>query len=68
MAFCRTITLFGPASVRERARLLLENQPQIKRVDALAAGQLRLFMSEPIREEALVCLLSGSGISGFALA
>ena len=69
MAICRTLTLYGPAATREHAKLLLENQPQVRRVDASpGSGQLRLFLNMPIREEELITLLVHSGISGFSLA
>ena len=66
MALCATITLYGAQPSRERARLLLENQPQVRRVDASAGlGRLRLFLRSPVSEDELVALLAPSGISGF---
>lgn len=69
MAVCRTIVLYGPLSVREHAKLLLENQPQVKRVDAAAGfGHLRIVMTMPISEDELIALLAPSGINGFGIA
>lgn len=68
MAQMRTLALYGPLSSREQAKLLLENQPQVRRVDASAGlTQLRLFLQVPIGEDELLPLLAQSGISGFRL-
>ena len=62
-----SIALFGPLGARERARLLIENHPLVRRVDAApGAARLRLFLAAPISEDELVTLLEDSGISGFA--
>ena len=68
MAICRTITLYGPLSMREHAKLLLENQPQVKRIDATAGlGQLKMVLTMPIGEDELIALLASSGINGFGI-
>ena len=68
MTICRTITLYGTLSSREHAKILLENQPQVRRIDAAAGfGQLRLFLSAPIGNSELIDLLATSGISGFGI-
>ncbi len=68
MARVYTLTLIGPLASRERAKLLLENQPKVRRVDAEAGlTRLRLFLSAPMREDELLPLLEGSGLNGFAL-
>lgn len=68
MAISTTINLFGTLAAREHAKLLLENQPQVRRIDASAGFRsLRLFLSAPIREDELLTLLMPSGISGFAI-
>lgn len=65
----KTLVLYGSASSREMARLLLENLPQVRRVDADATmSELRLLLSGPLQETSLIPLLSGSGIDGFRLA
>ena len=69
MAVLRTIILYGPLSMREHAKLLLENQPQVKRIDASAGlGHLKMVMTTPISEDALIALLASSGINGFGIA
>ena len=66
MEACRTLLLYGAPAARENARLLLENLPQVRRVDAIGAGvALRLFFSEPVSENEMIPLLAKSGISGF---
>lgn len=67
-ASVRTLTLFGPPAAREMAKLLLENQPQIRRIDASSdVGVLRLFLCAQLEENSLIPLLAQSGISGFRL-
>lgn len=68
MSSIRTLVLYGPQSARESARILLENQPQIRRVD-FASDQraLRLVTTSPLHEISLIPLLAASGISGFRL-
>lgn len=66
MNFCKTIYLYGSAASREHTKLILEDQPQIKRIDASAdLSQLRLLLSVPFSEESMIPLLQKSGISGF---
>ena len=68
MAQMRMISLYGPLSSREQVKLLLENQPKVRRLDASAGlTQLRLFLSDPLSEDELLPLLASSGISGFRL-
>jgi len=68
MASMKTIVLFGSQSARDAARSLLENQPQIRRVDSSGDMRtLRLIITSPIEEISLISLLSASGISGFRL-
>ena len=68
MAQMRTLSLYGPLASRERVRLLLENQPQVRRLDASAGlTQLRLFLSDSLSEDEVLALLASSGISGFRL-
>ena len=63
-----TIVLYGTKSSRESARVLLENQPQIRRIDSLSDMRiLRLITNTQIDEISLIPLLSASGISGFRL-
>lgn len=64
----RTIALYGSASSREQAKLLLENLPQVKRMDVSAdMAEVRLILRSPLRENSLIPLLAQSGISGFRL-
>ena len=68
MAQMRMLALYGPLASREHAKLLLENQPQVRRIDASAGlTQLRLFLTNPLSEDELLPLLASSGISGFRL-
>lgn len=68
MPSCRSIILYGPLNARKMAKLTLEDQPQVKRIDASAdLSQLRLLLSPPLSESDLIPLLAKSGISGFKL-
>lgn len=66
MAYCQSLLLYGSADARDRARALLENLPQVRRVDA-KGGQLRLLLHTPIAESEYLTLLEKSGVSGFSL-
>lgn len=60
------IQFFGTAESCEKARLLLENHPQIKRIDQ--SGMRRtwtLLLYENISEMKLIPLLAKSGINGW---
>ncbi len=64
-----TLMLYGPPAARELAKLTLENQPQIRRIDAAEdLSELKLLCSPPVAERELVAWLSDSGISGFRIA
>lgn len=66
MNFCKTIHLYGSLASREHTKLILEDQPQIKRIDASSdLSQLRLLLSAPFSEGSVIPLLQKSGISGF---
>lgn len=68
MNLLKTITLYGSASSRECARLLLENLPQVKRMDVSQdMGEIRILLSDPLYESNLIPLLANSGVSGFRL-
>lgn len=68
MGLCRTVALYGTPASREMAKLLLENQPQVRRVDASGdASELKLLLSQPMKEGELIPLLAKSGISGFRI-
>ena len=61
-----TLALYGACSARKQAQALLENCPQVRRVDALGDGRtLRLTMTDPLPEGELLTLLRASGVSGF---
>ena len=66
MAYCQSLLLYGSADARDRARTLLENLPQVRRVDA-NGGQLLLLLHSPITEREYLTLLEKSGVSGFSL-
>ena len=66
MAFSLFLQLYGCAETCERARALLENLPQVRRVDA-KGGQLLLLLHSPITEREYLTLLEKSGVSGFSL-
>ena len=69
MAVSKTIILYGQLSMREHAKLLLENQPQVKRIDTTAGfGHLKMVLTSPISEDELIAILASSGINGFGLA
>lgn len=68
MTFCTTLTLYGPPAALERARGLLENLPEVKRLSCAAdLTQMRLISSELLHENSLIPLLAQSGVSGFRL-
>ena len=66
MAYCQSLLLYGSADARDHARALLENLPQVRRVD-VKGGQLRLLLHTPIAESEYLTLLEKSGVSGFSL-
>ena len=62
------LTLYGQPADLERARGLLENLPQVKRLSCTAdLSQMKLLSSEPLHENSLIPLLAKSGISGIRL-
>jgi len=62
----RLITLYGSSASQKAAILMLENLPQIKRIDATGQpGILRLMTDSSLNEKTLIPLLAESGISGF---
>ena len=62
------LTLYGARPQRQSALALLENCPQIRRVDLLSDGRtLRLTMNGPMPEGELLALLRTSGVSGFRI-
>ncbi|MGN0774480.1 MAG: hypothetical protein ACI4MP_11915 [Candidatus Ventricola sp.] len=62
------LTLYGQAAALEKAKGLLENLPQIKRLDCTAdLSQIKLISSELLSENSLIPLLAQSGVSGFRL-
>lgn len=68
MVNCKSLTLYGAPAAIEHALVLLENQPQVKRVSARAAtGEVRLLLTGSLSESDLVTLLAHSGVSGFML-
>lgn len=66
MAFSLFLQLYGCAETCERARALLENLPQIRRIDGKNT-RLLLLLSSPISEGEFLSVLRKSGISGFSL-
>ena len=66
VAYCQSLLLYGSADARDRARAMLENLPQVRRVDA-KGGQLLLLLHSPITEREYLTLLEKSGVSGFSL-
>ncbi len=64
-----TLLIYGPPAARKLAKLTLENQPQIRRIDAAEDfGELRLLCCVPIAERDIISWLAQSGISGFRIA
>lgn len=64
----KTLLLYGTPASREMAKLLLENQPQVRRVDAAPdLSELKLLLNSPLSEGELIPLLAQSGICGFRL-
>mgnify|MGYP000136255339 FL=1 len=68
MTSCKNLVLYGSLAARELAKITLEDQPQVRRIDASAdLTQLRLVLSPALTEKELIPLLAKSGISGFRL-
>ena len=68
MTFCTLLTLYGQTDALEKAKGMLENLPQVKRLNCTSdLSHLKLMSSEPIDEISLIPLLAQSGISGFRL-
>lgn len=68
MAFCTLLTLYGQTDALERARGMLENLPQVKRLSCTAdLSHMKLVSGELLDESSLIPLLAQSGISGFRL-
>ena len=65
MAFCQSLRLYGSAAACRHARALLENLPEVHRIDGNGA-QLRLLLITPLSEGQYLSLLEKSGISGFS--
>ena len=65
MAFCQSLQLYGSADSRNQARALLENLPQVRRVD-IKGSELLLLLHAPISESEYLALLAKSGVSGFS--
>ena len=64
----RTLYLYGAPAARELAKLLLENLPQLRRIDACAdLSEIKMLTASPIDEMSLIPLLAQSGLSGFRL-
>lgn len=68
MAFSLFLQLYGCAETCERARALLENLPQIRRIGRIDGKntKLLLLLSSPISEGEFLSVLRKSGISGFS--
>lgn len=68
MVSSKQLTLYGPPASVCEAQALLENLPQVRRVDAgTAAGELRLLLCSPLSERELLTVLAPSGICGFRI-
>ena len=69
MQSVRLLILYGSHAAKGAARIILENQPNVRRIDILKKphGSLRLIMNPQIDEISLIPLLASSGISGFRL-
>ena len=68
MTYCTLLTLYGQTADLERARGLLENLPEVKRLSCTAdLSQMKLISNEPLHENSLIPLLAQSGVSGFRL-
>ena len=62
------IILYGNQTSLEKARILLQNQKEIRREYCLHAGtEIRLFLDTPLKETSLIPLLRERGSQGFRL-
>lgn len=68
MAINKTLILFGNAASKEMAKNYLENMPQVKRIDMLPNGQLRVLLHAEIPESEWVFQIKQSGVCGFCFA
>ena len=68
MASTKTLILFGNAASKEKSKLFIENMPQIKRIDQLRNGNLRVLLHLEMTESEWVLQLKQSGIHGFCFA
>lgn len=65
MNYTRNIVLFGQMISRNRARCLLENHPNVLRIDSDDDSlRLKLVLSNPMSDMTLLCLLKGCELSG----
>lgn len=66
MNYTRNIVLFGQMISRNRARYLLENHPNVLRIDSDDDNSMRLklVLSNPMSDMTLLSLLKGCELSG----
>ena len=62
------IILYGGPAAKEMARSILQNLEVVRREESINNGsEVRLLLSQPLKETSLIPLLRNSGIHGFRL-
>ena len=65
MSIIKLIKLVGTREAKLQARGILENHPNVKRIDTLEnKSDIRLILSKSIREEELAGILAETGLIG----
>lgn len=68
LLFCIRIVLYGSLQARSHACGILENLPQVKRVEcSREKTEIRITTDDKLNENSLLPLLRRSGVSGFRL-
>jgi len=66
MLKCVSLILYGRFERKKTAQALLENLPQVKRIDS-NLPEVRILCSEELNENSLIPMLRSCGIDGFRL-
>ena len=67
MSIYKTVCLFGSQNARLQAKGVLENCPQIKRIDAQSNPfQMKLYLRQPISDLEILDLLKETALVGIA--
>ena len=68
MVSCKNMVLFGPPEARSNAKGVLENLPQVHRIDAQNSNtQLKLFLFSPISDMEILGIVAKTGLVGIRI-